>query len=130
MDTINEHDLDFHVKILGWAHIIGNILFLALGITGFVFMTGIGAISGDFEAIKVLGFIGTVGLIFFTCLALPGFIAGYGLLKRRPWSRVLAVVVGLLSLINFPIGTIIGFYTLFVLFQNSATPYFINLKPA
>jgi hypothetical protein len=44
---------------------------------------------------------------------------------RKSWGRVLAIVVGVLNLINFPIGTLIGIYTLWVLFQNTAADYFV-----
>jgi len=61
-----------------------------------------------------------VGLLM-AALGLPGLLAGYGLLTRKPWARVLAIVVGILSLLNFPIGTAIGIYTLWVLTQPVAT---------
>ena len=44
-----------------------------------------------------------------------GLIAGWGLLQRLPWARTLAMVLGLLSLIDIPFGTAIGIYTLWVL---------------
>jgi hypothetical protein len=47
--------------------------------------------------------------------AAVGCIAGWGLLQRLPWARTLAIVLGLLSLIDIPFGTVIGIYTLWVL---------------
>jgi hypothetical protein len=130
MNQLNEHDLDLHVKILGWLYILGNAIFLVVGITGFIFLTGIGAVSGDTEAVKVLGFIGAVGVLFFGVLGLPGIAAGVGLLKRQPWGRLLALVVGFLGLFAFPIGTAIGVYAFWMLLQNTANEYFTPLKPA
>ena len=46
--------------------------------------------------------------------ALAGFV-GWSLLTRRPWGRVLAIVVAVLSLIKFPLGTALGIYTLVLL---------------
>jgi hypothetical protein len=46
------------------------------------------------------------------------------LLTRKPWARALAIVVGLVSLINVPIGTTIGLYTLWALTQPAAAEYF------
>jgi hypothetical protein len=63
-------------------------------------------------------------------LAIPGLVAGYGLLTWKSWGRILAIVVGILSLINFPLGTAVGIYTLWVLFQEEATDYFTFPKPA
>jgi len=64
-----------------------------------------------------------VGLLL-SALALPGLVAGYGLLTHKPWARVLAIVIGILSLLNFPIGTAIGLYALWVLFPGQARTYF------
>lgn len=50
----------------------------------------------------------------------PGLIAGYGLLKHRPWSRVLAIVMGIFNMLSFPFGTAIGIYAIVVLFSDQA----------
>lgn len=42
-------------------------------------------------------------------------LAGWGLLERRPWARMLAIVLGVLALFKFPLGTALGIYTLWVL---------------
>jgi hypothetical protein len=106
---------------------------LLVGLCGFVFFVGIGFIpfadTGDAVALGILSFIGTIGLLFFGVLALPGILAGYGLLKRKQWGQILGIIVGFLSLFNFPIGTIIGAYALFVLLQNSANEYFAGEEP-
>jgi hypothetical protein len=128
MDQLSEKDLQMHVQIAGWLNIVANGILLLLGLCGFVFLVGIGifaaADSGDAVAMPILGLTGTVALVLFAVVGLPGMLAGYGLLKRKKWGQILGIVVGLLSLFNFPIGTAIGGYTLFVLFQNSAKDYF------
>jgi hypothetical protein len=50
--------------------------------------------------------------IFTAALAL---IAGYGLLQRRPWGRVVAIIAAILALIKIPFGTALGIYTLWAL---------------
>jgi hypothetical protein len=128
MNQLSEKELHTHVPIVAWLNILSDGLFLLLGICGFVFFSGIGifaaADSGDAVALPILGLIGSVGLVFFAVLALPGLLAGYGLLKRKKWGQILGIVVGILSLFNIPVGTALGAYTLFVLFQNSANDYF------
>jgi hypothetical protein len=47
--------------------------------------------------------------------AAAGFFAGWGLLHREPWARILALIVGFLALLNIPFGTALGIYTLWVL---------------
>jgi hypothetical protein len=128
MNQLSEKELHMHVQIAGWLNIVANSIFLLLGTCGFVLFVGLGvfaaADSGDAVALPILGLIGTVGLVFFAVLALPGLLAGYGLLKRKKWGQILGIVVGILSLFNIPVGTALGAYTLFVLFQNSANDYF------
>jgi len=128
MNQLSEKEMRLHVRIVGWLNIVANGIFLLLGICGFVFFVGLGvfaaADSGDAVAMPILGLVGTIGLVFFAVLALPGLLAGYGLLRRKKWGQILGLVVGFLSLFNIPIGTAIGGYTLFVLFQSSASDYF------
>lgn len=40
---------------------------------------------------------------------------GFALLRRKPWGRGLAILLGILILIRVPIGTALGIYTLWVL---------------
>ena len=48
--------------------------------------------------------------------AFAGFVAGWGLLQREPWARMVAVVLAFPSLLfNVPFGTALGIYTLWVL---------------
>ena len=57
----------------------------------------------------------SVVAIFILAKAACGFIAGWGLLQREPWARVIALVLGFISLFNIPFGTAVGVYTLWVL---------------
>lgn len=41
--------------------------------------------------------------------------AGWGLMQREPWGRMVAIVAAFLSLIKFPVGTAIGIWTLVIL---------------
>jgi len=51
----------------------------------------------------------------FIATGIIGLIAGWGLYERRPWARILAIVLAFLSLFHPPLGTAIGIYTLWVL---------------
>ena len=41
--------------------------------------------------------------------------AGWGLMQREPWGRMVAIVAAFLSLLKFPFGTAIGIWTLIML---------------
>jgi hypothetical protein len=62
----------------------------------------------------VHGFLHTLGGLFLAS-GVVGIIAGWGLLERQTWARVLAIVLGFLNLIEMPFGTALGIYTLWVL---------------
>ena len=104
---------------------------MLMGAFVFLFLTGIGNIAAieDPMAPRILTLVGLSVGVLLVVLGLPGMAAGYGLLKRRSWARGLAVAVGVLNLVNVPIGTLIGIYTLVVLMQDEATEYFAALKP-
>ena len=97
-----ERELERHVPILGWLHVAAGALFVVMGIFVFTFFTGIGVASGEAEAMRILGIVGlSVGSLLIV-LGLPGLATGYGLLKRRPWARMAALVLGILNLVNIP----------------------------
>lgn len=124
MTPLKQQQVEAHVTILGWLHIVGHCFFLLIGVFIFVLLNTIGVVSGDRQALAILSVVGTgVGLLI-SVLALPGIVAGYGLLRHKPWGRILAIIVGILSLANFPLGTAVGVYTLWVLLQDEAAAYF------
>ena len=47
-------------------------------------------------------------------------IAGWGLLRREPWARMLTIVLAFFSLFNIPFGTALGIYTLWVLLPSES----------
>jgi hypothetical protein len=130
MNRLDERELQLHLTILGWLHIIGSSLFLILAALGAVVMPALGAVAGDAEGTAVLAVLGTAFGVLMLVVGLPGFLAGYGLLKRKSWARMLALVLAILNLVNFPIGTAIAIYTFLVLLQQSATDYFATSQRA
>ena len=121
---MNRSEYRTYVTILGWINIAFSLVLLSLGLFGFLFLGGIGAASGDPEAMRILGFVGFFAAIFFVTLSVPGFAAGYGLLARKAWGRIVAILVAVLDLFNIPIGTAIGIYALWVLTDERASEYF------
>jgi hypothetical protein len=126
VDQLNEREFHQHVTLLGWLHILGNAILLVLGACTFTLLAGIGVASGDPVAARILSVVGLACGSLLVVLAIPGIVAGYGLLRRQSWARILAMVVGFLGLINFPVGTAIGLYTFWVLLQEKAAEYFIS----
>lgn len=132
MKQSEQTNLEQHITVVGWLHIISSLLFLVIAAFIFLLFVGIGVAvaTEDPMALRVLGAVGTTVGVFLSVMALPGLAAGYGLLKRYSWARPLALVVGFLNLLNFPFGTAIGAYTIWVLLQQNAPDYFVALKTA
>ena len=57
---------------------------------------------------------------FLLVLAVTGFVAGWALLERVVWARLLALIVAFVSLLDIPFGMILGIYTLWVLLPSEA----------
>jgi hypothetical protein len=113
-----------HVPIVAWLNLAGSIITLLIALFLLFLLPGIGFFTGDPDARAILSIVGVSVGLFLAVLALPGLLAGIGLLNRKNWGRILAIVVSFLNLLNFPLGTAIGAYSLWVLFQESAASYF------
>jgi hypothetical protein len=122
--------METHIKVLAVLHIV----FGALGTLGAVAVLAVFGLAGTLAglthgpgAIYVLPIIGLTGTALFVvilCISLPGLIAGIGLLKFKPWARVMMIVLSALHILNFPLGTVLGIYGLYVLLSEEGTRLF------
>ncbi|KPL02677.1 MAG: hypothetical protein AMJ90_05140 [candidate division Zixibacteria bacterium SM23_73_2] len=116
--------MEKHINVLGWLYIIFNVLGLFLGILLFWIIAGGGLISGDPEAIFITGIVATAVAGFLTILSVPGIIGGIFLLQWKPWARILVLILGFLNLLDIPLGTILGIYTIWVLMKDETVQLF------
>jgi len=120
-----------HIKVLGWLHIILGAFGLCAGIFVLLVMGGIAAVVGVSQpssdalvAIPILGGIGAFVFFILLVLSVPGIIAGIGLLNRKPWARVLTIVLSAFELFHVPFGTALGIYGFWVLLQADSERLF------
>lgn len=118
------NEMEKHVRILGILYIIFGILGMLGGIILYVILTTSGALSGDMEAMMVLEIIGIALGGFLLVISVPGVIGGIGLLKHQQWAKILVLIIGILNLLNFPFGTVLGVYTIWVLMNNQTDKIF------
>ena len=123
-------NMDQHVTVLSILYIGCGALFLCAAGIVFVFVVGGGLLSGEAEAIWITSGVGTVIAVFLTMLGAPGIVGGIGLLKRAEWARILVLVLGFLNLVNFPLGTLLGIYTIWALMRTEANEYFRGYSAA
>jgi hypothetical protein len=72
----------------------------------------------------VLKFIGTFIPAVFFLGSLLGLIGGIGLLSSQRWARILVLITSAIACFVFPVGTIIGVYSLWVLLQDETARLF------
>ena len=118
-----------HLRLLGILNIVWSVIGLAIGLivllvfggmAGFIAATGANSDDGRIVAAPLMAIVG-VGIVLIICIvSLPALIAGIGLVKLKPWSRVLGIVISIFHLFSIPIGTALGVYGLWVLFQPEA----------
>jgi hypothetical protein len=62
--------------------------------------------------------------LLITFMATLGLVGGIGLLSLQSWARYVILVVAVLGLLNIPIGTLKGVYSLWVLTQDETIKLF------
>jgi len=125
-----QHDMDMHINILAWL-LIGTSILTAFGGMLLLFAgqvvrhmpfplppdmpIGVPHFMG-----RIAGMLGLAAI----CLAAGGASAGVGLLQYRSWARALAIIVAVLLIFHFPIGTVIAIYAFWVLFSQEGQEYY------
>lgn len=116
--------MDKHVTIVASLRIGFSVVMILLAVFLFTLLFGIGIVTGDRTAMGILTLVGSLLGIFFLVLGLPGLVGGIGLLSRRPWARILVLIVSAMDLINIPVGTALGAYSIWVLTHEETTAMF------
>ena len=129
-----QRDWSFHVSLLGWIFIahsaIAGLIGLAVMFGGElarrIMVSSPGVFPPDMppEASRIVGPVTfLIGLIFFV-IAIPSVAAGVGLLQYRSWGRVLTLVMSVLRVLSFPLGTAIAIYAFWVLLSEEGGNFY------
>lgn len=113
-----------HVKIVA----IVNLLFSAMGLLAAAGALFGGVFSSLFSGSLAVALVGTVASVLMGviigALSLFGLFAGFGLLNHQPWARNVIIVVSAFRLFRWPMGTLFGGYSLWVLFHDETRALF------
>ena len=125
-----ENRMEKHVNLVAALNIgFGSLLVLIAAVT-FVIIAGGGLIgglsSGESLPITITAIVGTAIAAFLVLLGAPSIVGGIGLLKRKAWARILLLVGGFLNLLDFPLGTALGIYTIWVLMNDEVQSLFVT----
>ncbi len=119
--------MEKHLSVVAILHLVYSSLGLIGGVIVFAVFTGIGTLithvpetpTGEaINAAAILWALGTIIAIMLVIFAIPGIIGAIGLLKRREWGRILVLIVSFFDLLHIPLGTMLGGYSIWVLFHN------------
>jgi hypothetical protein len=112
-----------HLKVVGLIDLVTGVFFtilavlVSLGVLVFApWFNGAQPWRPE-DAFTVLAIVLFVSAVFLL-IGIPNLVAGLALLKQKRWARVLAIVLAILALTSFPVGTAAGIYTIWVLTQK------------
>ncbi|MBM3787760.1 MAG: hypothetical protein FJW30_25685 [Acidobacteria bacterium] len=126
--------METHVRLAG------KLLFwsvIAMAVVAIVVLIGAGGYSGlymtdnpfykrkDLASIPLDRVLASIYITYCIVMAAPLAIAGRGIELRRPWARTYSLLAAAVNMLNFPIGTAVGAYTVWVL-QDEATEFLFD----
>ena len=112
-----------HLKVLGALHVVVAGANVLMGLLMLAFLAAfkefvVGRVLGmPPEASVAAALAGIVPLVL-VLASLPGLLAGMGLLGRKRWARILALVVAGCQIWIVPLGTALGVYSFWVLLDD------------
>jgi hypothetical protein len=103
-----------HNKTLGTLYFVYGAVhgLTLLGLLGLVLIFKFASVAGELLSTSLI-IAGT--FVFVVLMLLVGilpFIAGIGFRKRKRWVKPLGLALAVVSLVNIPIGTALGIYTM------------------
>ena len=105
------------IKAIGIVSIIWGFLSLVVILGLYVFWVR----SSSFNMLYQAGAFHPTILVMLSLIFLTSFlyiIGGIGILKLKNWARIMLIVLSIINLLNFPIGTAISIWFLIVLFND------------
>ncbi len=110
--------MDKHVTAVAALFIAFGALGVFLALIILVAAVALGLAQTDDEAIWIFSILMPAMAVFILLTAAAKIVGGIALLQRRPWARILVLILSFLSLPWFPIGTAYGIYAIWVLMKD------------
>jgi hypothetical protein len=114
--------MDIHTRIAAILHIVTAVLGLFVLLVLGAFVGAFGALGPGFGVDhQIAEWVGGLGILFlglFALLPLGELVGAVMLLRGSDTGRIITIVFSVLSLLNIPIGTAIGAYSLWALLRE------------
>jgi hypothetical protein len=110
-----------HNKVIGIMHLIYgcfNALMMVIFVPVFIGMGALAASDPGAPAglLAIFSFFGLLMFALAVIFGLPPILAGYAMLKRKSWARVMSIIAACVEALSFPFGTALCVYTFWFLF--------------
>lgn len=119
MSAAGSRDIETHFTVIAVVNLLVAVPGLLLGALFFFGgLVGAGFVQRASEIPGLGALVVGAGLflgLLLVVLALPGIVSAIGLLQRRSWAKTWTIVVGVVSLVNFPLGTLFGIYAIWAM---------------
>jgi len=109
-------DINTHIRVISVIDIVLGV-FTVLGGLGLFFALGF----ASFEQSAVAGTLRATGVfagLFVIALGVLGIVVGIKLAEHQSWARVFQIIFGIFQLVNIPLGTAFGIYSLWAMFSE------------
>ena len=110
--------MDIHKQVAAWLAIVTGVLSLLLVLVVFLFLGGVAALAGDPKVAGIFAILGGFIFVVFGLFAIINIIAGISYLRGSSVARVWLIITNILSLFGFPVGTLIGAYSLWAILKE------------
>jgi len=121
-----------HVNFVGVLFVVWGLLTTLVGLS--TLALGVGAVAliasaaqgsgGGQVAAGLTAFVFTALAIIAILWGVAHVVVGMPLRRRKPWARLLALVLGSIDLVLLPYGTALGVYVLWVLLNEEGKALF------
>jgi hypothetical protein len=124
-----------HLEILAWLWIaiaaltlLVALIFLIVGVFPYARFIPADSLPPGVMNMFHLIFLGVGGVCLL--IAAAHFIAAWGLFQHAEWARILTIVFAFLRILEFPLGTALGVYTIWVLMGPNSEKEYRAFRPA
>ena len=116
--------MEKHVNIIAALQIGLSLLRLIVVAIVFAVLHFVADFADDPDAELVLSIVANIVMVVCLVLSLPGILAGIGLFRKKEWARILTLIISVLEIVNIPLGTAVGVYSIWALSQNETVELF------
>ncbi len=120
-----------HNKLLGICFLVNGGLHLLSLLSTLVMLPAFFSESSPFRSdpnfpVRVLAVVMYIAAGLNLLLGLLDAVAGYGIIKRKQWGRLMGIIAAIPSLIGIPIGTALGIYALWFMTSEKGRNFYLG----